>query len=126
MFGLTGTDNNQIIELDNVHAFMDAVRSKSSNFMSLYDQYREKGDYMLLELEYTEPFNPLYINYNDFEMLQLPLSFPSITPYTHETVRQILNDLATGQCHPSVCPAPLMQAHLPYITRKTIINYYFM
>lgn len=53
----------------------------------------------------------------------MPPQYP-IPPYTSESEAIILADIRQGQIPTSVFPSNVMQAHLPYIEKKNVINTY--
>ena len=77
---------------------------------------------MVLELEYEENFNPIFIDINDFQLLMPPRMI--LPPYTGESFGRILNDISLGRVSSSEFPSYLFQAHLPDIKKENIINVY--
>ena len=77
-----------------------------------------------MELNYTESFNPIFIDINDFQFLMPPIML--LPPYTKESLLRIQRNIIQGQITVSEFPSNVIQAHLPYIKKENIVNAYQM
>lgn len=82
----------------------------------------DKDNTIIIELDYEDDFNPLFIDMNDFQYLMPP--FIPIYPYTKESISRILTDIRMGRITISEFPSEVMQAHLPYIEKKNLVSIY--
>lgn len=81
-----------------------------------------KQNSVVVELEYPAPFNPLFIDINDFQFLMPPIMV--IPPYTAQSARQIAADLQRDEISRSEFPGGVIQAHLPCIRQENVCNLY--
>ncbi|UTY39916.1 hypothetical protein NMU03_03685 [Allocoprobacillus halotolerans] len=58
----------------------------------------------------------------DFQFLIPPIML--LLPYTSESINRILNDITQDQMTISKFPSQVIQAHLPYIEKRNVINVY--
>ena len=79
---------------------------------------------MIIELNYEDNFNPIFIDMNDFQFLMPPIML--LPPYTAESINRILEDITQDQICVSEFPSYVIQAHLPYIEKRNVINIYPM
>ena len=84
----------------------------------------DKDNSMIIELNYENNFNPIFIDMNDFQFLMPPIML--LPPYTAESINRILEDITQGQICVSEFPSYVIQAHLPYIEKRNVINIYPM
>ena len=66
--------------------------------------------------------NPLLIDLNDFQFLMPPIQY--FPPYTEKSVDRICTDLEKGQIRQSEFPSYVIQAHIPYIAPRDLVNVY--
>ncbi len=90
---------------------------------TLWNQLYKKGS-KIIELNYEESFNPLYIDINDFQYLMPP--FMVLPPYKEGDREIILEDVRDGIIRESVFPSWIIQAHSGYIKKENICNIYNM
>lgn len=76
-----------------------------------------KPNYKVLELQYDDNFNPLAIDYNDWQIIMPPYD------YFTDKIPEIHNCLANGIYHSPVISS-ITQLHAPYIKNENIINIY--
>jgi len=118
---LTLTDNEGIHEINRMYRQIDAPTDVLSFPMLSYEQ---AGDFSALEEDYEDNFNPIFIDMNDFQFLMPPIML--LPPYTSESINRILEDITQGQICVSEFPSYVIQAHLPYIEKRNVINIYPM
>lgn len=81
-------------------------------------------DMYIIELSYNNSFNPVLLDYNDFQFLMPPVQvFP---PFNKDDVGRIRNNIKSGRYFPSKIPSGIVQAHLPNISPNNIVNVYPM
>ena len=66
--------------------------------------------------------NPLLIDLTDFQFLMPPIQY--FPPYTEKSVDRICTDLEKGQIRQSEFPSYVIQAHIPYIAPRDLVNVY--
>lgn len=66
--------------------------------------------------------NPLLIDLNDFQFFMPPIQY--FPPYTEKSVDRICTDLEKGQIRQSEFPSYVIQAHIPYIAPRDLVNVY--
>lgn len=123
VFAFAGSDNNAIFSFRDIYDFYDSINNAKVALLCLWKKLALQGN-VILELEYTEPFNPLFIDLNDFQFLMPPIIY--MPPYTEEYLDILLENFYKGLIAPSVLPSNIAQAHLPYIKAKNIVNVYPM
>lgn len=82
----------------------------------------DKENSVILELNYENDFNPIFIDINDFQFLMPPVML--LPPYTKESINRIVADITQGRITLSEFPSNVIQAHLPYIEKRNVINMY--
>lgn len=117
------SDDKMIYQIENIHEFYTFIRSRKSAISSLWEQL-SKNDVMVVELNYKEEFNPIFVDINDFVYLMSPNR--ELYPYTMQDAERIINEMYSGQITRSVFPSNVIQAHLPYIKVENVINTYPM
>lgn len=123
IFAFAATDNEQIYEFLDIEAFHAYMCDHKAAIQSLWKKLARE-DVVILELEYEDNFNPLFIDINDFQFLMPPVML--MPPYTQEDPQRLINLLDNGQVAPSLACSGIMQAHLPFITRKNLLAAYEM
>ena len=78
----------------------------------------KNDDSVILELEYQESFNPIFIDVNDFQFLMPPVDLHPLLPYTNLDIDKLYESINKGVCISSKYPSYLIQAHLPYIKKR--------
>lgn len=81
----------------------------------------DKENSVLIELNYEDDFNPIFIDINDFQFLMPPIML--FYPYTQKSIDRILGDIKQGQITVSEFPSNVIQVHLPYIEKKECNKY---
>ena len=106
-----------------IEEFKEFIKSKHAVIEGFWKQL-DKDNSMIIELNYEDNFNPIFIDMNDFQFLMPPIML--LPPYTAESINRILEDITQGQICVSEFPSYVIQAHLPYIEKRNVINIYPM
>ena len=124
VFGFITMDDNGFIHPIASKAEFDAfMQRKASAVGSLLKTLKGQPDAMLLELEYPDRlFNPPLIDINDFQALMPPLI--ALPPYDTDELVRLMRDFRAGKNTMPVMPSGVIQAHLPYIDRNSLIGIY--
>ena len=117
-------------DYNNIHYFMNIDEFTASikypihanAVRSLWKKLISQKDAIIMELEFSDELNPLWIDINDFQFLMPPIL--CVPPYTEEIFSQICDFIAEGICFRSPFPSYLIQGHLPYIRKDNIVNIY--
>lgn len=104
-----------------IEEFETFIKSKKAVIGALWNTFINDNS-VIIELDYNENFNPILIDINDFQFLMSPLML--LPPYTKESENRILNDINLGQITASEFQSNVIQAHLPYIEKKHVMNIY--
>lgn len=120
IFAFAKNDNNRICS---IKEFKEFIKSKHEVIEGFWKQL-DKDNSMIIELNYEDNFNAIFIDMNDFQFLMPPIMF--LPPYTSESINRILKDIEKGQICVSEFPSYVIQAHLPYIEKRNVIIIYPM
>ena len=121
IYAFAKSDNNRIYSIDNIEEFEDFIKSKRAVIGGFWKQL-DKENSVIIELNYENNFNPIFIDVNDFQLLMPPIML--LYPYTNESIDRILRDITQGQITISEFPSNVIQAHLPYIEKRNIVSTY--
>jgi len=121
IFSFMDCDYEKIYQIENIETFYTFIQNKQSAIESMWKKL-SKQDVVIVELNYEERFNPIFVDINDFQLLMPPIMlFP---PYEEQDLKRICMDINNGQISRSVFPSGIIQAHLPYIKSENIVNTY--
>lgn len=121
IYAFVQSDNQQIFSINSIDEFKDFVKSKQPVIGSFWKNI-DKENSVIMELDYENTFNPIFVDINDFQFLMPPIMI--LRPYTEESIHRIIRDIQLGQITRSEFPSHVIQAHLPYIEKKNVINTY--
>lgn len=121
IYAFAKSDNHRIYSINTIEEFEEFIKSKQAVIGGFWKQL-DKENSVILELSYEDNFNPIFIDINDFQFLMPPVML--LPPYTQESINRILRDITQGQITLSEFPSNVIQAHLPYIEKRNIINIY--
>jgi len=121
IFALCKLENGVISEISDVTEFSKIIHEKHNVIGSMWNTITE-GDTVLIELEYPDTFNPLYIDINDFQYLMPPII--PLPPYTNNSMLDIIQKLQVGMIPTPCLPSGIAQVHLPSIQSDTFVTYY--
>ena len=121
VFAFLKSDNEAVYEFRDADDFYQYMRGHAYAVNELWKQFDPQTS-VVMELEYPDNLNPLFIDINDFQFLMPPVM--PVPPYTERSFDQITADLRNGVISASVFPSGVIQAHLPYIQRKNVCNLY--
>lgn len=123
IYAFMRSDDEQIYEIRDFEEFYSLIQNKRTVIDSLWQELMKK-DSIVMELNYEDNFNSIFIDINDFQFLMPPIIFPY--PYTEQDVARICSNICNGEITQSVFPSYVIQAHLPYIKSENILNTYSM
>ncbi len=113
---------NAINPYPSYDTFKRAIMYKGPGKIEDFWNRFSESDSVILELDYDEDFNPIFIDINDFQIVMPPIFFAP--PITEEAVDLIFKNINAGTWTYSVMPSRLMQAHFPYIKKENITGIY--
>lgn len=120
IFSFAKIKNNRIAEISDLNELKSFMESKPDVLETLAEHYKT-DDMVVLELEYSQNFNPIYVDYNDFQFLMPPCE--PIPPYFNEgDEERIRIAIKKGHFYQSKFPAGIVQAHLPNISKSNIVS----
>lgn len=121
IYAFAKSDSERISFIETIEEFEVFIKNKKAVIGGFWTEL-DKDNSVIIELEYEENFNPIFIDINDFQFLMPPLML--LPPYTEESISRILKDIKTGQITVSEFQSNVIQAHLPYIEKKNVVNIY--
>ena len=123
IYAFMRSDDEQIYEIKDYEEFYSFVQNKRMVIDSLWQEFMKK-DSLIMELNYEDNFNPIFVDINDFQFLMPPIIY--LDPYREEDVERICVNICSGKITQSVFPSYVIQVHLPYIKTENILNTYSM
>lgn len=121
IFTFMKSEGRYIMPIENDKEFYALIQQKQSAIKGLWN-YFKKRDMVIVELEFQEDINPIYIDINDFQAIMPPVF--AVPPYTREEITRIYMNLDQGIVETSIFPSGIIQAHLPYIFKEHVVNVY--
>lgn len=121
IYAFARSDGRSINPIKDITEFYRFMNNKKPIINSLWKTLTT-DDSIILELNYEENFNPLFVDINDIQFLIPPIL--CLPPYTEQSLNRICTDIARGQISESEFPSYVIQAHLPYIKAENIISLY--
>lgn len=122
IFAFAKNNQGSPVQIENINAFETFIKQNRSVVGCFLKALTSKS--IILELNYTQDFNPIYIDFNDFQYLMPP--FIPIDVNSENSKNVITNNIKLGQFNPLILPCQVVQAHLPYIKQENIVNTYSM
>lgn len=123
IYAFMWSDDKKIYQIENIEAFYAFIQNGQSAIKSLWNTLNKK-DVVIVELNYEEEFNPIYVDINDFQFLMPPIMI--LPPYNRDDIDRISMEISKGEITRSILPSNIIQAHLPYIKSENIVNVYSM
>ena len=123
IFAFAQHDNQRISEIRDFDEFQMVIRKGRPVLGSLWNSLQKK-DCVVLELEYKEYFNPIFIDLNDFQFLMPPVM--AMYPYSRLDDYMIPRNIMNGIVDSSRMPSYIAHAHTPYIAVENIVCAYPM
>lgn len=121
VYAFAKCDNGRVYSIRTIEEFREFINSKRAVIDGFWREV-DKDNSMIIELDYEDNFNPVFIDINDFQFLMPPIVlFP---PYTKKSINRILEGIKRGQITVSEFPSNVIQAHLPYIEKRNVVNIY--
>lgn len=121
VFAFLQSDGEHIYSIDTVAEFVTFIMSKEYALGGYWANI-DKENSVLMELEYENNFNPILVDFNDFQYIMPPLM--QMPPYTEDSFLRIAEDIEYGRITPSEFPSNIIQAHLPWIKKENLLNVY--
>ena len=124
IYAFTFTNNHRIYDVPTYERFMTELRSAKNSVRTLWRHFIEEQR-VLLQIMVEDEFNPMYINYNDYQEIMPPIEL--MPPYyTEATVNRIIDNFVRGEVEPSPFPSSLMQVHFPQIEASDVLGVFPM
>lgn len=121
VFSFAKRENDRIYSIKTIEEFEDFIKTKREVINSFWEEI-DKENSVIIELDYADDFNPIFIDINDFQFLMPP--FCVLPPYSIESFDRILTDIQHGNITFSEFPSYVIQAHLPYIGKQNVVMTY--
>lgn len=123
IFAFMRGDGKMIYQIEDINEFYSFIQNGKAAIQSLWNTLLTE-DTVIVELNYEEEFNPIFIDINDFQFLMPPIMI--LPPYNSEDVSRIYGEICRGEITSSALPSNIIQTHLPYIKPENIVNVYPM
>ena len=120
---LASDDNKRYYEIFDIQEFYFLIQGRQNAIKSLWKTLNVPLA-VILELDYSQHFNPILIDINDFQFIMPPLMI--MPPYTMRDAETICQNIREGKIASSPLPSGLVQAHLPWITVENVTHIYPM
>lgn len=121
VFAFARSDNESVYLFGSAQEFYQYMCDHRYAIQSFWNQL-DPANSVVMELEYPQPRNPLFIDINDFQFLMPPMTV--LPPYTAQSAQRITEDLRRGEISASEFPSGVIQAHLPCIRQENVCNLY--
>lgn len=119
VFSFLTQDSNKIVSYENITSFHNAMIKGKDIVNPLWNELLT-NECKILELEFDEEINPIYIDFNDFQIIMPPIY--EIQPYKETDIKKIITNVRKGVFSQSIFPSKIIQGHLPYIKTENILN----
>lgn len=121
IYAFAKSDDSRIYPINTIEDFEAFIKDKQSVIGEFWSEL-DINNSVVIELDYKDNFNPIFIDINDFQFLMPPIML--LPPYTPNSINRILRNITQGQITASEFPSNVIQAHLPYIEKRNIVNIY--
>ena len=116
-------ENGRISSFTNYEQFKWYITQNRSVVQSLWKSY-EAMDCVILKLRLRQTNNPLYIDFNNFQLLMPPITI--LPPYTEDYFKNLVDKWTSGQYVKGILNSGLVQAHLPALVKEDLLGVYPM
>lgn len=124
VFTFLGYDNINHASIDNINDMLSFLNFHDNAIHSLMQELLHRENMVWFEIEAPYPFfNAMALDINDFQYIMPPL-VEKLDPYTEGDFARILRDIERGRIPDCKLPSGVMQAHLPAIYQKDVLNVY--
>ena len=121
VFAFAKGGQNGITSIGTMDEFRAFIQSKQDVIGGFWTELDRRNS-VIMELDYEDDFNPLWIDINDFQFLMPPII--PVSNYTKESVGRILANMAQGRFEASPFPSNVIQGHLPSIEKRNVTHVY--
>lgn len=125
VFSFVKLNNNGIVAFKSSNEFSSYIKQKKNIVGQTWSCFSRNSK--ILEIDLIDDFNPLYIDFNDYQII-MPIDPITEILYGNpggEYKDILMSNLQNGifQMTPNYA-CGLIQAHLPYIKKENIVNVY--
>lgn len=124
-FMYSNPEQDDIRYFQSIDEFVRIIRERGRGTIEPLWKELIKNDSVILELEYAEDFNPIYIDINDFQFLMPPIGIMGL-PFEQQYAAELMKTIDYGVIIQSLLYSGIIQAHSGYIKKENIINVYDM
>jgi len=123
VFSFCLEENGRISSFTNYEQFKWYITQNRSVVQSLWKSF-EAMDCVILKLRLRQTNNPLYIDFNNFQLLMPPITI--LPPYTEDYFKNLVYKWTSGQYVKGILNSGLVQAHLPALVKEDLLGVYPM
>ena len=123
VFSFCLEENGRISSFTNYEQFKWYITQNRSVVQSLWKSF-EAMDCVILKLRLCQTNNPLYIDFNNFQLLMPPITI--LPPYTEDYFKNLVDKWTSGQYVKGILNSGLVQAHLPALVKEDLLGVYPM
>ena len=123
VFSFCLEENGRISSFTNYEQFKWYITQNRSVVQSLWKSF-EAMDCVILKLRLRQTNNPLYIDFNNFQLLMPPITI--LPPYTEDYFKNLVDKWTSGQYVKGILNSGLVQAHLPALVKEDLLGVYPM
>ena len=123
VFSFCLEENGRISSFTNYEQFKCYITQNRCVVQSLWKSF-EAMDCVILKLRLRQTNNPLYIDFNNFQLLMPPITI--LPPYTEDYFKNLVDKWTSGQYVKGILNSGLVQAHLPALVKEDLLGVYPM
>ncbi|HAJ96380.1 MAG TPA: hypothetical protein DCO72_01410 [Ruminococcus sp.] len=118
VFAFTAYKDSTLYILETIEDFQKIIRWRAEVIGGLWRNF-DPNNHVVLEVEYLDDFNPVYMDINDFQFMMPPVRL--LPPYSSDFSEKFRQNVSSGIFTESPLPSGLLQVHLPYIKEENLI-----
>ena len=123
VFSFCKEENDSITCFRDYEDFKSTITEHRDSLQSLWKRYEEM-DCVVLKLRLRDTNNPLFIDFNNFQLLMPPILI--LPPYTQEYCKSLICHWIAGKYVKGILNPGLVQAHLPALVKEDLLGIYPM
>lgn len=124
IFGFCMSNETSIAPIPDHDTFYRFVQFAKPAIEALWKKLLKRGSSLIMELDYPDTFDGVFLDINDFQFLMPPIIVSY--PYREEDVERIRSEMMRGIAPVPVMPSGVTQVHAPFIRAENITAVYPM
>ncbi|MBD5095331.1 MAG: hypothetical protein HDT26_13865 [Subdoligranulum sp.] len=124
IFGFCMSNETSIAPIPDYRTFYQMIKIARPAIESLWKKLLKRETSVIMELDYPDTFDGIFLDINDFQFLMPPIIVSY--PYREEDVERICSEMMQGIAPVPVMPSGVTQVHAPFIRAENITAMYPM